>query len=82
MLNRANSKVGMKKKEVEERSRRQDPLRGAVGPRGPLGVNQGVPPAVGDTGSDFARAMREIAKQLVAQEQPKKARRFAVLSRA
>ena len=61
MLNRANSKVGMKKKEVERRSRRQDPLRGAVGPAVLLGVNRGVLPAVGDTGSDFACAMREIA---------------------
>ena len=82
VLNRANSKVGMKKKEVEGaldvKIRFEVPSDRAV----PLGVNRGVPPAVGDTGSDFARAMREIAKQLVAQEQPKKARRFAALSRA
>jgi pilus assembly protein CpaE len=78
VLNRANSKVGMKKKEVEGaldvKIRFEVPSDRAV----PLGVNRGVPPAVGDTGSDFAKAMREIAKALATQEQPKKARKFAL----
>ena len=48
----------------------------------PLGVNRGAPPAIADTGCDFARAMREVAKSLLAQEQPKKTRMFAALARA
>jgi pilus assembly protein CpaE len=82
LLNRANSKVGMKKKEVEGaldvKIRFEVPSDRAV----PLGVNRGQPPTLGETGSDFARAMRDVAKTLLAPEQPKKARLFAALSRA
>src|ERR671913_319752 len=82
VLNRANSKVGMKKTEVE----------GALGitigfevPSDravPLGVNRGAPPAVADTGSDFAKAIRAVAKSLLTTEQPKKRRKFAALAKA
>src|SRR5688500_15064255 len=82
VLNRANSKVGMKKSEVE----------GALGVKigfevpsdraVPLGVNRGAPPAIADSGSDFARAIREVARSLLAQERPKRKRMFAALARA
>jgi pilus assembly protein CpaE len=82
ILNRANSKVGMKKSEVEGaldvKIRFEVPSDRAV----PLGVNRGAPPAVADTGSDFAKAIREVAKSLLADEQPKKKRMFAALARA
>src|SRR5687767_9129095 len=82
VLNRANSKVGMKKKEVEGaldvKIGFEVPSDRAV----PLGVNRGAPPVIGDTGCDFARAIREVAKSLLAQEQPKKKRMFAALARA
>jgi pilus assembly protein CpaE len=82
VLNRANSKVGMKKSEVEGaldvKIGFEVPSDRAV----PLGVNRGAPPAIADTGSDFAKAIREVAKSLLVTEQPKKKRKFAALARA
>jgi Flp pilus assembly CpaE family ATPase len=48
----------------------------------PIGVNRGAPPAIADTGSDFAKAIREVAKSLLATEQPKKRRMFSALAKA
>ena len=82
LLNRANSKVGMKKSEVEGaldvKIGFEVPSDRAV----PLGVNRGAPPALADAGSDFAKAIREVAKSLLVAEQPKKKRMFAALARA
>jgi pilus assembly protein CpaE len=82
VLNRANSKVGMKKSEVEGaldvKIGFEVPSDRAV----PLGVNRGAPPAIADTSSDFAKAIREVAKSLLVADQPKKKRKFAALSRA
>ena len=41
-----------------------------------------APPAVADPGSDFAKAIRVVAKSLLLTEQPKKKRLFASLARA
>jgi pilus assembly protein CpaE len=83
VLNRANSKVGMKKKEVEGALDItigfEIPSDRAV----PLGVNKGAPPAIADTGCDFAKAVRAVAKALVSQpEAPKKKRAFVALAKA
>jgi pilus assembly protein CpaE len=82
VLNRSNSKVGMKKNEVEGalgvKLRFEVPSDRAV----PLGVNRGQPPVIADTGCDFARAVRAIAKSLVTPEQQAKKRMFAALARA
>jgi pilus assembly protein CpaE len=82
LLNRANSKVGMKKSEVESalevKIRYEVPSDRAV----PLGVNRGQPPVISEAGSDFARAIREVSKSLLAPEAPKKRRMFAALARA
>jgi pilus assembly protein CpaE len=82
VLNRSNSKVGMKKSEVEGaldvKMSFEVPSDRAV----PLGVNRGAPPVLADAGCDFARAIRTIAKSLLVQEQPKKKRMFAALARA
>ncbi len=82
VLNRSNSKVGIKKKEVEDalgiEIRFELPSDRAV----PLGVNRGQPPAIADAGADFSRAIREIAKSLVTSEPPKKRRLLAALARA
>jgi len=82
VLNRANSKVGMKKSEVEGaldiKIGFEVPSDRAV----PLGVNRGAPPALADTSSDFAKAIRVVAKSLLANEQPKKRRKFAALAKA
>jgi pilus assembly protein CpaE len=82
VLNRANSKVGMSKKEVEGaldvKIRFEVPSDRAV----PLGVNRGQPPAIGDPSCDFARAIRVVAKSLLTPEAPKKRRMFAALAKA
>jgi pilus assembly protein CpaE len=72
LLNRANSKVGMKKKEVE----------GALGVKidfevpsdraVPLAVNRGVPAVIGDAGAEFSKAIRTMTKQLLAPPQSAK----------
>ena len=83
VLNRANSNVGLKRKEVEGaldvKISFELPSDRAV----PLGVNRGAPPVLADTGSDYARAIREISKALLVAPQPKKKRgAFASLARA
>ena len=73
VLNRANSKVGMKKSEVEGaldvKIGFEVPSDRAV----PIGVNRGAPPAIADTGSDFAKAIRVggqvAARQRAAEEE-------------
>jgi pilus assembly protein CpaE len=64
VLNRANSKVGMKPGEVEGalevKVRFELPSDGKV----PLAVNRGTPLVLADDKADFSRAMREVAKGL------------------
>jgi pilus assembly protein CpaE len=80
VLNRANSKVGMKKSEVEQalgvKIDFEVPSDRAV----PLAVNRGMPAVVADTGCDFSRAVRSMSKAIVAQagQQPAKRKMFAV----
>jgi pilus assembly protein CpaE len=79
VLNRANSKVGMKKSEVEGALEIKIGFEVPSDRAVPLGVNKGAPPAIADTGSDFAKAIRGVAKALVTpQETPKKRRAFAL----
>jgi pilus assembly protein CpaE len=80
VLNRANSKVGMKKSEVEQalgvKIDFEVPSDRAV----PLAVNRGIPTVVADGGSDFSRAMRAMSKGLLvkSKEQTAKRRMFAL----
>ena len=64
VLNRANSKVGMKPGEVEGalevKVRFELPSDGKV----PLAVNRGTPIVLADDKADFSRGMREMAKGL------------------
>jgi pilus assembly protein CpaE len=76
VLNRANSKVGMKKNEVE----------GALGVKidfevpsdraVPLAVNRGTPCVVSDPGSEFSKAIRSMTKSLLTPAKETKKRRF------
>jgi Flp pilus assembly CpaE family ATPase len=80
VLNRANSKVGMKKSEVEQalgvKIDFEVPSDRAV----PLAVNRGMPAVVADGGCDFSRAVRSMSKAIVAQagQAPAKRKMFAV----
>jgi pilus assembly protein CpaE len=68
VLNRANSKVGMKPGEVEgaleTKVRFEVPSDRAV----PIAVNRGRPAVLVEAKSDFARAMRDVAKAMVPAE--------------
>ncbi|MBW3593295.1 MAG: AAA family ATPase [Actinobacteria bacterium] len=68
VLNRANSKVGMKPGEVEGaldvKVRFEVPSDRAV----PIAVNRGNPAVLSDPKADFSRAVREMAKELVPTE--------------
>jgi pilus assembly protein CpaE len=72
VLNRANSKVGMKQREVEaaleQKVRFEIPSDRAV----PISVNRGTPVVISDPGSDFAKALREMAKGVLPVEQDTK----------
>src|SRR3989440_37616 len=65
VLNRANSKVGMSKKEVEGaldmKVAFEIPSDRAV----PISVNRGNPAVLGDAGSEFAGAIKRLAQGLV-----------------
>ena len=80
VLNRANSKVGMKRKEVEAalglRVRHEVPSDRAV----PLAVNRGNPAVLADPKADFSRALREMAKALVTSQAAAKQQRRSLLS--
>jgi pilus assembly protein CpaE len=82
ILNRSNSKVGMKKNEVESalgvKIAFEMPSDRAV----PLAVNRGTPAVLAEAGCDFSRAVRSIAKGLLEPEQAKKRRRFGALAKA
>jgi pilus assembly protein CpaE len=64
VLNRANSKVGMKRSEVEGalsvRVRFEVPSDRAV----PIAVNRGNPAVLAEAGADFSKAIRDMAKGL------------------
>jgi pilus assembly protein CpaE len=82
ILNRSNSKVGMKRSEVESalgvKIAFEMPSDRAV----PLAVNRGTPAVLAEAGCDFSRSIRSIAKGLLEPEQEKKRRRFGALARA
>jgi len=64
VLNRANSKVGMKRSEVEGalevKVRFEVPSDRAV----PIAVNRGNPAVLAESGADYSKAIREMAKGL------------------
>ena len=82
VLNRANSKVGMKASDVEEalgmKIRHQIPSDRAV----PLGVNKGKPVVLDDPEADFSKAMRELAKGVLPKPPAPKKRSLLRLARA
>jgi pilus assembly protein CpaE len=78
VLNRSNSKVGMKPSEVESalgvKMAFEIPSDRAV----PLSVNRGNPAVLADAGCDFSKAVRAMAKGLRQTEQAKKKKLFAL----
>jgi pilus assembly protein CpaE len=78
VLNRSNSKVGMKQNEVEGalgmKVRFEIPSDRAV----PLAVNRGKPVVLDEEGADVSKAIRQMAKGLFPVEESKSARRRLV----
>src|SRR3954467_8460778 len=64
VLNRANSKVGMKPGEVEGALEVKVRFELRSDGTEPLAVNRGAPLVLADDKADFSRAMREMAKGL------------------
>ena len=75
VLNRANSKVGMKRNEVEAalevKVRFEVPSDRAV----PIAVNRGNPAVLAESGADFSKSIREMAKGLQPAEVAKNQKR-------
>ncbi len=75
VLNRANSKVGLKRKEVEASLKvkvmSEVPSERAV----PLSVNRGNPAVLAEPGADFSKAIRELAKTLLPAEKDERQKR-------
>src|SRR5919198_232167 len=78
VLNRSNSKVGMKQNEVEGalgmKVRFEIPSDRAV----PLAVNRGKPVVLDEENADVSKAIRQMAKQLFTVEEAKAAKRRLV----
>jgi pilus assembly protein CpaE len=75
VLNRANAKVGMKRSEVEGalevKVRFEVPSDRAV----PIAVNRGNPAVLAESGADFSKAVREMARGLLPAEAAKSQKR-------
>ncbi|HET9213920.1 MAG TPA: AAA family ATPase [Gaiellaceae bacterium] len=75
VLNRANTKVGMKRSEVEgaldAKVRFEIPSDRAV----PISVNRGTPAVLAESGADYSKAVREMAKGLLPVEAAKAQKR-------
>jgi pilus assembly protein CpaE len=64
VLNRANTKVGLSKREVEQALKVQMHVEVPSDRVVPLAVNRGNPAVLSDPGSDFAKAINALAKSL------------------
>src|SRR4051812_32944548 len=84
VLNRANSKVGMKPKEVESALERTIDFSIPSDRIVPLAVNRGNPAVLAEPKAEFSKAVRAMAKELVAaQAVAKQKKKFmATLARA
>jgi pilus assembly protein CpaE len=66
VLNRANSNVGLKRSEVEAALETKVSFELPSDRAVPLAVNRGQPAVLSEPGSDFARAIKEMANAIVA----------------
>ena len=86
VLNRANSKVGMSKKEVEGALDVQMSFEVPSDRAVPISVNRGNPAVLAEAGAEFTGAIKKMAKAFsgASLPQPKKAQRrlFAALGKA
>jgi pilus assembly protein CpaE len=72
VLNRANSKVGMKQREVEAALEQKVRYEVASDRAVPVSVNKGVPAVMSEPGSDFSRAVEAMAKGMFPKDETKR----------
>ncbi len=75
VLNRANSNVGLKRGEVEAALETKVSFELPSDRAVPLSVNRGLPAVLAEPGSDFARAMKDMATAIVKPAGERAARR-------
>jgi pilus assembly protein CpaE len=75
VLNRANSNVGLKRSEVEAALEAKVTFELPSDRAVPLSVNRGQPAVISEPGSDFARAIKEMAAAIVTPRGERAARR-------
>jgi pilus assembly protein CpaE len=79
VLNRANTKVGLSKREVETALKVSIDAELPSDRSVPIAVNQGTPVVLSDSGSDFSKAIQSLAKTVLPQSaQAKKQRRLSL----
>jgi len=82
VLNRANSKVGMKESEVEAALEQRIAFRIPSERAVPISVNKGLPLIVDDAGAEFSREVRTVAQALAHPEPANSSKRRRFLTKA
>jgi pilus assembly protein CpaE len=82
VLNRANSKVGMKRSEVEGALEVKVSFEVASDRAVPIAVNRGNPAVLAESGADFSKAIRAMAKALQPVEAAKAAQKRGLFKRS
>ena len=72
VLNRANTKVGLSKREVEGALKVAVHVEVPSDRMVPISVNRGTPAVLSEPGTDFAKAMNSLAKTVMTTEQDTK----------
>jgi pilus assembly protein CpaE len=81
VLNRANTKVGLSKREVESALKVEVSVEIPSDRGVPISVNQGNPAVLADPGCDFSKAMTALCRSLVTPPQAKRSKRRLSLAR-
>jgi pilus assembly protein CpaE len=82
VLNRANTKVGLSKREVESALKVTIDVEVPSDRGVPISVNQGSPAVLSDPGCEFAKAITALAKSVVQQPESKRQKRRLSLAKA
>jgi pilus assembly protein CpaE len=82
VLNRANTKVGLSKREVESALKVEISVEIPSDRGVPISVNQGNPAVLADPGCDFSKALMALSRSLVTKPEAKRSKRRLSLARA
>jgi pilus assembly protein CpaE len=82
VLNRANTKVGLSKREVESALKVEITVEIPSDRGVPISVNQGNPAVLADPGCDFSKALMALSRSLVTKPEAKRSKRRLSLARA